>query len=394
MAVQVPVGLEQAVTPPTIEASAAAGRTWDPIVIGAGPAGSLAAKQIAAAGASVLLVDRARFPRDKVCGCCLNAAALQVLDRCGEATVVGEGPRLRELHLHAGRDRAAVPLAAGAAVSRSLLDSRLVHAATAAGASFLPGISAHVCAQTGRVLLGAGEVVALDARAVIAADGVGGSALRDIASLSPSISRRSRIGLGTIARSSAVPRGRVVMSVGRRGYVGMVRLDHPGDPEPLLDIAAAIDPAFVRSCGSPAAAVESICNDAGIAAPTSLQQRRFTGTVALIRRRAVEHEHIYVVGDAAGYVEPFTGEGIAWALEGAEALAPIVLGGLAGRRRVGEWSARHRQLIGRRQLACRAVAAALRSPRAVALGMAACAAAPRLAERVIASIHRETGLPA
>ena len=57
--------------------------SYDVVVIGAGPAGSVAAYRAATLGASVLLVDKASFPRVKVCGCCINARALAVFDRLG-----------------------------------------------------------------------------------------------------------------------------------------------------------------------------------------------------------------------------------------------------------------------------------------------------------------------
>ena len=63
---------------------------WDLIVIGAGPAGAMAARQAALGGARVLLVDRASFPRRKVCGCCLNGAALGVLTDVGLGTLATE----------------------------------------------------------------------------------------------------------------------------------------------------------------------------------------------------------------------------------------------------------------------------------------------------------------
>lgn len=50
---------------------------YDVVVIGAGPAGSVAAYTAATQGLDVLLLDKARFPRFKVCGCCLNARALR-----------------------------------------------------------------------------------------------------------------------------------------------------------------------------------------------------------------------------------------------------------------------------------------------------------------------------
>jgi flavin-dependent dehydrogenase len=390
--VQVSAGLEQTVSRATIDISGAASRRWDAIVIGAGPAGALASRQMAAAGATILLVDRAEFPREKVCGCCVNGASLDVLARCG-VRVTGHAPLLSELHLHTSGRSAVVPLRRGVAVPRSVLDAGIVRSAIEAGSAFLPRTSARICSSTGRVLLGADDRTGAAARAVVIADGLGGSALRDLPLFAPGVARASRIGIGAIARAAHIPRGRVLMCVGRRGYVGMVRLD-PVGAEPLMDVAAAIDPMFVRQYGSPAAAISAICEEAGAPVNAALHECRPSGTAALTRRRIVEHEHIYVVGDAAGYVEPFTGEGIAWALAGAEALAPIVLERLAGRYRAGAWGDRHRQLIGGRQLACRIVSAALRRPGVVALGVAACSAAPRLAEHVVSSIHREPGLPA
>src|SRR5438132_14182323 len=68
---------------PTLELKQAGDRCWDVVVIGAGPAGAMAARQLARMGKSVLLVDKAYFPRWKVCGCCLNAGALATLRAAG-----------------------------------------------------------------------------------------------------------------------------------------------------------------------------------------------------------------------------------------------------------------------------------------------------------------------
>lgn len=57
--------------------------TWDAVVVGAGPAGSVTARELARRGRRVLLVDKATFPRAKVCGCCLNRASLAALDAVG-----------------------------------------------------------------------------------------------------------------------------------------------------------------------------------------------------------------------------------------------------------------------------------------------------------------------
>ena len=54
-------------------------RLWDVVVVGAGPAGAVVARELALAGATVLLVDRRRFPRNKVCGGCLSARTVAQL---------------------------------------------------------------------------------------------------------------------------------------------------------------------------------------------------------------------------------------------------------------------------------------------------------------------------
>src|SRR5688572_32243098 len=64
---------------------------FDVIVVGAGPAGTLAALRLARAGVRVRLIDRATFPRDKLCGDTLNPGSLAILDRLGGP----EGPPLR-----------------------------------------------------------------------------------------------------------------------------------------------------------------------------------------------------------------------------------------------------------------------------------------------------------
>src|SRR3954468_10803523 len=58
-------------------------RTWDVVVVGAGPAGSLAAYDLARRGLTVLLVDKATFPRWKVCGSCLSPQAQATLAAAG-----------------------------------------------------------------------------------------------------------------------------------------------------------------------------------------------------------------------------------------------------------------------------------------------------------------------
>ncbi|MGH6855526.1 MAG: FAD-dependent oxidoreductase, partial [Aestuariivirga sp.] len=67
----------------TLAISDALGWEWDVVIVGAGPAGAFAAHAMARRGLWVLLVDKAAFPRYKVCGACLNPRALAVLNGAG-----------------------------------------------------------------------------------------------------------------------------------------------------------------------------------------------------------------------------------------------------------------------------------------------------------------------
>src|SRR5690349_2335568 len=103
----------------------AARRVWDAVVVGAGPAGSMAAREVARRGLTVLLVDRALFPRWKVCGCCLNAHALATLQDAGlrELIVDSGGVSLREIRLAAAGRDAHVSLCGGVSLSRETFDA-------------------------------------------------------------------------------------------------------------------------------------------------------------------------------------------------------------------------------------------------------------------------------
>ena len=58
-------------------------QVWDVLIVGAGIAGAMAACRAAQMGLSVLFIDKATFPRGKACGCCLNQAAVGLLNDAG-----------------------------------------------------------------------------------------------------------------------------------------------------------------------------------------------------------------------------------------------------------------------------------------------------------------------
>jgi flavin-dependent dehydrogenase len=370
----------------------ASARVWDVAVVGAGPAGSFAAFSLARAGASVLLLDKDRFPRYKVCGCCLNRRALAALAASG----LGDLPRrlgavpLRAVRLAAQGRRASALLPGGAVLSRQAFDSALVEAAISCGAVFCPGTRAspgEAVADHRQLTLRHGESVAVaKARVVVAADGLSGGLLAEEGARVTDA--HSRLGAGTIVDHppNGYMRGTIYLACDRGGYVGLVRLE-----DDRLDIAAALDAEFVKSRGGLAQAAACIIDCAGLPPIPSLTRLPWRGT-PLLTQKAVRPagERVFAIGDSAGYVEPFTGEGIAWALSSAAAVAPFALE--ASRRWIPglskQWTVCYAQTIARRQGACRLVAGVLRRPWLTRGIIGVLAHAPGLASPLIGYLNR------
>ena len=373
--------------------------TWDAIVIGAGPAGSMAACHLARAGARVLLVERKAFPRPKVCGGCLNAHALAALDRAGVGDLVralGARP-ITAVTLRHGSRAATIPLPAGLAVTRDALDAALAGAAVRSGAVFAPETTALVqeegvsAAHEGwrQVTLQPrhGTTTTVRGRIVLAADGLSHGSLRDCASMRSLLAPHARVGLGSLVPAGAVETsaGTITMAVGRHGYVGAVQVERG-----RINVAAALDPGFLKAHAHASGAVASILSGAGVRFDRRLESSEWSGTIPLTRRLPVPAaRRLFVLGDAAGYVEPFTGEGMAWAFAAAESVAPLALRAIAGWNDglAGAWIEAYGRSVGREQHWCRAVARVLRVPALVAPLVTLLQYRPGLAEPVLAHLR-------
>ncbi len=384
---------------PTVDVKMAASHKWDALVIGAGPAGALAARQAALSGKRVLLVDSKSFPRPKVCGACLNGQALSVLQSVGLDSLPAMlgGMPLNQFDVRSNGRGVRLALPKGMAVSRLRFDAGLVEAAIAAGAAFLPETAAAVGAISGSgrdesrtVVLRFRDAPAREASAgvVLAADGLAHASLRDCTEFTSRIARNARIGLGAAIVDSppAYAPGTIFMAVGRRGYVGLVRVE-----DSLLNIAAALAPDFIKGHGSPSAALASVVEEAGFPAIPALAESDCQGTLPLTRRTSpTAARRVLVLGDAAGYVEPFTGEGMAWALSAAVAATPFIERGLlkwdADVER--EWQKALRRAVFGRQRWCRFFALALRHPLAMRIVLGTVSMVPSLSRPIIRSLNR------
>ena len=298
---------------------------------------------------------------------------------------------------------AAVPLHGSVALSREALDQALVRAAVDEGVVFVHGASASLgpMCEGGRTL----EVRCADgeqsvrARVVVSATGLQGLRSSATGGLAPvvTVQADSRIGVGAVLEGggSDYGPGVVHMVVGPGGYVGLVRQeDH------RLNTAAAFDTEWVRRHGSPEQAVRAHLEGAGMPQLPEGIHRGWKGTPPLTRRLlSLGEERLFLVGDAAGYVEPFTGEGMGWALWGALALAPLVHAGVArwDEALVRRWEQAHRRRIRRGQRVCRGVSWGLRRPRMARAALRVFGAAPGLAHTLVkhtsATPHLRRGSP-
>ena len=367
---------------------------WDAVVVGAGPAGAMAARELALKGARVLLVDKAAFPRYKVCGCCLNPRAARVLRDSGLGSVLQspESSPILEIRIATGGRAVTLGLPAGGVVlSRSVLDDALTRAAVEAGAVFADETTARAgpssseyCSLT---LSTRHKDHSIQTRIVIAADGLAQGLLRTLNDQPPAPQANSLIGAGTTLENpnSDFQHGVIYMACGAAGYVGLVLLK-----DGKLNVAAALNTAWVRAKGGLSKTARSIITDAGFSWPNGLDTVQWRGTPPLTRRASIVSGHRYfVVGDAAGYVEPFTGEGMAWALSAGKAVTPYVLAGIDNfdSELIRAWSKAHKRLVSRSHRQCRFIAAGLRRPRLVGLMVDVLSWAPQLAKPIIRQLN-------
>lgn len=323
---------------------------FDVVVVGAGPAGSVAATVLARGGARVLLLDRARFPRDKLCGDTINPGALAILRRLG--LLVAIEPRARRVAgmVVTGERGVRVQCLYGAgegglAIRRRDLDAALANGAVAAGARFEDGVlvrgplveSDGVSRRVrGVILAGAdGRDVRIPAPMVIAADG-----------------RRSRLAIPLgLARQPAHPRRWAIgayydgvadvttlgeMHVRQGHYIGVASVPFGSGEDRIASSLTNVCLVTPRTSvmSNPGALLRDVVaadpflgerfRDAHAIAPPLV-----IGPLAL-DARAAGMPGLLLAGDAAGFIDPMTGDGLRFAVRGGELAGAVALAALAG----------------------------------------------------------------
>jgi flavin-dependent dehydrogenase len=307
------------------------------------------------------------------------------------ATIFDASNRLSDLSIYYQQRTLSLPLSKGRAISRSLLDQTLVQTAIDVGADFMQATTAriekiHDDFVEVTLLNGNEHSGSIRSKTVICADGLNSTALRNIAAFTANAESNSRIGAGTILSKGSpfYEPGHIYMCCAREGYVGLVRVESG-----QLDVAAAFDAQYLKSSGGPAKAARKIVEENGLPSD-GISDADWQGTIPLTRRRSKISAHrIFVVGDAASYAEPFTGEGISWALSSGRQAAMLANEGIVSWSRNIEqrWSNWHRQSVVKRQHLSLLIAHLLRHPHLTSLAAGILDRAPLLSRPLIRYIN-------
>jgi flavin-dependent dehydrogenase len=320
----------------------------DALVVGAGPAGSIAALCLARAGVRVRLLDRAAFPRPKLCGDTLNPGSLALLERLGvDAEVRREALPITGMMVTgpAGAVVAAdYPDALyGLSLRRHDLDLALVEAAVAGGVTFDPAtiVQAPVLSDDGArvvgVRIGHGRHQGtLHSRIVIAADGRA-SRLASSLRLSRFAASPKRWAYGAYFEGVEGLSSRGEMHIRGDGYIGVAPV--PGGAANVCVVNTPGGTPF-RHSGRPGGRARGGAPpytqviEAAVATDDALRERfaraRRVSEVAVLGPLAVEalaagRPGLLLAGDAAGFVDPMTGDGMRFALRGGELAAHSAL---------------------------------------------------------------------
>jgi flavin-dependent dehydrogenase len=314
----------------------------DVLVLGGGPAGAVAATILARAGARVRLLERARFPREKLCGDTLNPGALALLDGLGlAAAATRDALPVEGMIVSGGRVRIAAPYPAGAtgrAIRRRDLDAALLEAAAAAGVDIEDGVVATgPCMAEAR---GGSRVAGVtvrrrthreDARVTapltIAADG-----------------RRSRLAFALgLARHPRRPR-RWAIGAYFDGVPGLTRFGEMHIRAGRYLGVAAVPGGLANAClvvesphglSDPSRAlIDMLRSDPATA--DRFSRARLCGPASGVGPLAVDVDvpgapGVLLAGDAAGFIDPMTGDGLRFAIAGAMLAARAARGYFEGR---------------------------------------------------------------
>ncbi|HEV3205434.1 MAG TPA: FAD-dependent oxidoreductase [Terriglobales bacterium] len=303
--------------------------SYDLIVVGGGPAGTSAAVSAARGGAKVLLLERGRFPRHKVCGEFVSAESLGLLSSLLDddySVLLREAVRIPHARLFLdGRQLQTIVEPPAASVARLDLDAALWHSAERRGVNARQQVTVQSILGGGlfRITTTAGE---FEGRALINASGRWSNL--NLPLFESSSSAEKWLGIKGHF-SERAPEPSVDLYFFKGGYCGVQPVQVSGDSWLSGRVNAS---AMVR------ADVASTLPEVFAQHPALHERSRswtplsdpVSTSPLLFRDPQPERDGVLMVGDAAGFVDPFVGDGISLALRSGDLAAQCLLPFLAG----------------------------------------------------------------
>lgn len=348
---------------------------WDAVVVGAGPAGSATAARLAREGFGVLLLDRAEFPRRKPCGECVSPAGVEALRSLGALPAVfAAGPApLAGWRVRAGGGAGFAGRfpegRTGLGIARETLDTVLMEHARACGAEVRTGLRVRDLLREGArtcgvVAAGGGGEVLLRARVVVGADGLRSVVLRRLG-LVRRAPRLRKVALTAHVRGADGLEDTGELRVREGGCLGIAPVGE-GRANVSVVVAAGAPDAV---SGDVTGCFDRALRAYGLEGVERVDEVLATGPFDWPVRRTVADGAV-LVGDAAGYYDPFTGQGIFRALRGAELAAEAVCAALrrgdASAAALSGYDRARRRAFGPGERLQRAIEAFVSRPRALA----------------------------
>jgi menaquinone-9 beta-reductase len=287
---------------------------FDVAIVGGGPAGSSCAAFCAMTGLQSLILDREKFPREKVCGDCLNPSCWPVVERLELVQRMWDLPhsKLRSVEFIAIDGRKVIvdlPSGAGCEISvkRSLFDDLLLRRARELGAEVREQATATGLSRNDHWNIETASGEFFQARILIGADGRN-STVAHLCNLLPRPARE-RVALQA---HIPLPRDfgkRIILQFLPEGYSGQAPVN-----ETQLNLCLVGTPPTISKLRGWA--------EQQFELPADQAWR----TITPLTRSPVPaaHENLFFIGDAARVVEPFTGEGIYYALRSGELAANAI----------------------------------------------------------------------
>ncbi len=293
---------------------------FDLLICGAGPAGTAAAITAARAGWKTALLERAAFPRHKVCGDCLNPSVWPVLESLGTADAIRalEHAALHKVRFLSVRGvplELPLPPDAERAVTRESFDNVLLDAALKSGVTLLSGAPLTTLDPCQDGWRAATSGATLTSRVLIAADGRNSTACR-LLGLTPPASRSARVALQCHAPLLPAYHGTVALEFLPQGYCGVAPVDAR-----RMNLCLVSRPEHLAAARAEARRRYQLPEDPGWRSLAPLDRPDLPPAPL---------PGCFLAGDAARVVEPFTGEGIYYALRSGQLAADAAGQCLAG----------------------------------------------------------------